>query len=475
MQKNNRADRGLTESLKSLTERASLLKQQGKLNAAIDVYADAARAWPSSAVAYHNLAGSLGDARRYVEAEKQVRKAFKNGLDAPETWLVLARALQGQLRDLEALEAFRKAVQKGPKLLQAQLELAQLVWMHSGDATAAVEVINTDIARFPQVSGLRYIRARILEFTLGPQAAYEAMREAIDLWPRDLGLLIPGASMAADAGATEEGLRYATMAQAVAPEDSSVYGAICYASLAAGEPERAAEMATLLHNRLPLDQHALALQWTAWRILDDPRHKTLYDYDTLVRPYMIDTPKGWPSLEAYLGDLAAALKSVHPYETHPFGQSVRSGSQLPNVLDFDLPPIRAFRSAIAGPISQHLEWLGQGEDPVRSRNTGEWEFDGIWSVWLKPGGYHHDHVHPDGWLSSACYIELPPGVEAGGQDGWIKFGEPGVVTKPRLGWEHAVKPSPGTLCLFPSYMWHGTLPFEGDSPRLTIAMDIVPA
>jgi hypothetical protein len=29
--------------------------------------------------------------------------------------------------------------------------------------------------------------------------------------------------------------------------------------------------------------------------------------------------------------------------------------------------------------------------------------------------------------------------------------------------------------LFPSYMWHGTVPFGGDTTRLTIAFDIVPA
>jgi hypothetical protein len=28
--------------------------------------------------------------------------------------------------------------------------------------------------------------------------------------------------------------------------------------------------------------------------------------------------------------------------------------------------------------------------------------------------------------------------------------------------------------VFPSYFWHGTLPFRSDSPRLTVAFDMVP-
>ena len=31
------------------------------------------------------------------------------------------------------------------------------------------------------------------------------------------------------------------------------------------------------------------------------------------------------------------------------------------------------------------------------------------------------------------------------------------------------------LVLFPSYMWHGTVPFAGDEPRLTVAFDLVRA
>jgi uncharacterized protein (TIGR02466 family) len=140
----------------------------------------------------------------------------------------------------------------------------------------------------------------------------------------------------------------------------------------------------------------------------------------------------------------------------------------------DDPAIKAFREAIEPALDAHIQHLGTGTDALRSRNTGRWKIDGIWSVWLKPDGFHHNHVHPTGWLSSACYIELPDSVSAGGQEGWIKFGEPGVVTQPQLAHEHAVQPEPGMLVLFPSYMWHGTVPFSGDQPRLSIAFDIVP-
>ncbi|MFZ4748450.1 MAG: putative 2OG-Fe(II) oxygenase, partial [Sphingomonas sp.] len=36
-----------------------------------------------------------------------------------------------------------------------------------------------------------------------------------------------------------------------------------------------------------------------------------------------------------------------------------------------------------------------------------------------------------------------------------------------------VAPLPGKLVLFPSYFWHGTLPFTSAAPRLTVAFDAV--
>jgi hypothetical protein len=118
---------------------------------------------------------------------------------------------------------------------------------------------------------------------------------------------------------------------------------------------------------------------------------------------------------------------------------------------------------------------GQGDDPLRRRNTGAYRIKGAWSVQLQPDGFHADHLHPDGWLSSACYIALPDAVEGAAREGWIQFGRPGIPTAPSLAPQHFIKPEPGLLALFPSCMWHGTVPFSGDQTRLTIAFDVVPA
>ena len=123
-----------------------------------------------------------------------------------------------------------------------------------------------------------------------------------------------------------------------------------------------------------------------------------------------------------------------------------------------------------------MEALGPGDDAMRRRNTGDYGISGMWSVRLRSNGFHVDHYHPQGWISSACYLRLPPAVQDRGGEGWIRFGKPAFPTTPPLGPEYFLKPEPGLLVLFPSYMWHGTVPFTGapGDTRLTIAFDVAP-
>jgi hypothetical protein len=98
-------------------------------------------------------------------------------------------------------------------------------------------------------------------------------------------------------------------------------------------------------------------------------------------------------------------------------------------------------------------------------------------VRLYSGGYHVNHVHPEGWISSACYIHLPEGM--GGKDGnagCIKFGESPLGLGDREVIERVVRPEPGQLALFPSYAWHGTFDFEAPETdyRLTAPFDVIP-
>jgi len=453
-----------------LGERARAFQALDRPEERLDARERIAAFHPDKAVAQHNLAAALGDAGRAARAETAARAALALGGDAPETWLVLGRALQAQNRFEEAQAALDAAIARRPDHGDALRDRAQLAWMRSGDLAAARAGLDAALAAYPGAGALHIIRARLLDDADEARAGYALL---VAHAPRDdAGVEITAAHLALSFD-PERALSHAMKAEALAPGLDSVRRISIEILLANGKAEAAlARIAPLMAQRR-FDQGVIAAQWTAWALLGDPRAQ--YDYDATVLAQTIAVPAGWSSLDAFLADLAISLHRLHRLHSHPLDQSLRHGSQTSvSLLRSDDPVVRAFIGAIDAPIRRYLDVIGPGTDALRARNAGGYRLKGMWSVKLRPGGFHVDHVHPAGWLSSAFYVALPEGVDPAGQEGWIRFGVPGYPTRPAIAPGHLIRPAPGMLVLFPSHLWHGTVPFGGTGSRLTVAFDVVP-
>lgn len=463
----------------ALAARAAALKAMGRKAESLDDYRLVADFSPASGVAAHNVASGLGDAGHDEEAIAEAERAFRLGLDAPETWLVYGRALQGLRRFEEAERAFRAALARRSLYLDALRDLCQLVWMRTGDAPQALAPLESALvagAGQPALaSSLAGLKVRVLAHLLGEDEALAFAEEALARMPGDPRLALETAVLSLRSR-PERSRDLCAAVLSRNPQDASARRAMAHAWLALGENGQAAQIAEDLLAKNRFDQEAAAALATAWRAAGDHRYQGLWDYSTLVRAQTIDTPKGWTSLPAYLDELAGALADLHALRAHPLDQSLRGGTQTSqNLLLSKTPVIAAFFEAIEGPIRAYRQNVGAGEDMFRARNDDGHRVLGAWSVRLHPGGFHVDHIHPQGWISSACYIEVPQTVGVGDERaGWLRFGAPSIPTRPILEAEHFVRPEPGLLALFPSYMWHGTVPFGGDEPRVTIAFDLIP-
>lgn len=221
----------------------------------------------------------------------------------------------------------------------------------------------------------------------------------------------------------------------------------------------------------PYPEPGLAAVWPyralLWRLLGDSRWDWLEGDERLVRTY--DLTAGLGSLE----DLADCLRSLHRGSGAPLGQSVRGGTQTDGHLFARAEPeILRLRSAIDNALHDYVAQLPPEDaaHPTLRGTRAPLRFSGAWSVRLRGAGYHHDHVHTHGWLSSACYIALPDTAGDTPEAGWLTFGENRRLL-PDLGAFRTAEPIAGRLVLFPSTMWHGTRPF-GRGERLTAAFDV---
>ena len=462
-------------NLETLTAYGAALAANGRSDEAIAVYSRGTRMAPKSGVAEHNLAANLGDAHRFAESEQAARRAMAKGLNALETWLVYARALQGGGAYDEAEVALRRIINRKPTAVEAHGDLAQLIWMRTEDVDRATAALDAALTVNARDVGLTRVKATFLESIGKREEAYAALEESLAGRPFDPQLDVDAARLI---GWTDgdRALMHAERAALAAPGRGDVRTALCLANLAAGRPDAAAQIADGLRRDWPEDQYPVALSATAWRLLGDARYDALYDYQRLVVSGPIDTPAGWSSLTAYLDDLKTSLATLRRLRGHPIGQSLRQGAQTEQTLTLSKDPvIRAFFEAVDGSIRRYIDQARPGEGGFgRSKGAiAGYKVGGAWSAALRPGGFHINHLHPRGWISSACHIDLPDAVDQG-REGWLAFGEPGVATLPRLPAEHFIKPKVGHLVLFPSYMWHGTVPFAGEQNRVSVAFDAVP-
>ncbi|MFK3890579.1 putative 2OG-Fe(II) oxygenase [Sphingomonas sp. NPDC079357] len=225
-----------------------------------------------------------------------------------------------------------------------------------------------------------------------------------------------------------------------------------------------------LEGRLTREAHDLwPLAALAWRLTGDPRSDWLERGGAFVRVF---------DLSAQLGpvdELAATLRMLHRTIAAPLDQSLRGGTQTdgPLFARQDAAIVR-LRDAVRAAVADYVADLPPADPahPLRAPRRDALRFAGSWSVRLTDRGHHVDHVHPAGWISSACYVALPDAQpDDTPQAGWLSLGDAPTLLGDTLAPWQTIAPQPGRLVLFPSYMWHRTHAFAAGE-RLTVAFDI---
>ncbi len=135
------------------------------------------------------------------------------------------------------------------------------------------------------------------------------------------------------------------------------------------------------------------------------------------------------------------LKAGHKNAKEPENQSIRNGTQA-SLLHFE--PVKPFLDDLKAELGRMLR-----------RNV---EYTGVWTISMKQGGYHVEHIHPKGWRSGVCYIEVPDSAS-----GFLRLG---------FNMERIIVPQAGNIVVFPSWLPHGTTEYRGEKHRLTIAFDL---
>ena len=393
------------------------------------------KARPRDAEFQFNAAALADRAGRTERARRGYEHVLQLAPDALAAWMNLG-SLQLRLDNgIEAGRCFRRAAELAPRLPDAAIGLG-FALLRSEDAEAAAaafaRAVQLDPGRPEALANLGAARLKLGQMA----AAVEALRGAL----------------------------------ALAPGNPDMLCSLGIAELQSGDAAASAATLDTLLTRLPGHARALgARAAAAIRLGDRARATELLDADRLVRRHAIAVPPAYPTITALNVALAQAAEQ-HPTLVHGrSGKTTRNGGQTGNLADDTDPAIAALVSEVRAALNGFL--TSSGHVPTA------WRLN-IWATVLEFDGHQATHNHPGGAASGVYYVRVPSpiGSEGAGQAGYIEFGRP----PPEFGGAdealvRSVRPEEGAMLLFPSHLWHRTIPFRADRARISFAFDAVPA
>jgi uncharacterized protein (TIGR02466 family) len=490
---------------------AERLRQQRRFRDAADIYESLLKAHPDHAETLHQFGVMANMAGQHALAADLIQRAWRQGGSAairflPDLALALAlggrneealrvfrrvidarpddaaaqynmgNLLNGMGRPEEAAKAFRRAAALAPDFAEAHANLGATLHL-SKQHEAAVEAYRRAIKRLPDNPDLHHNLGAVYRALGRYEPAAACYRQAVELAPDRLEFHEKLAAALQDLGDYRKAAVGFAYVLARHPGSVDVTKGLAEALVGAGDPGEAVAvcdtfLATRGYNSAILICKAIALA----ELGEDAAAQRITDLERFVRPCRIEPPAGFRDLPAFNAAIEAEIRSHPSLVFEPAGIATYGGFQTGNLLEQPGYATGLLAMTINGAVRAYMETLPPDPDhPFVANRPARWTMNG-WGVILKAQGHQRAHIHPSGWLSGVYYLRVPRGLLRDAQAGWIEFGAPPANIGHRRPHEtRRVKPEPGCMLLFPSYVYHRTIPFESGEDRISFAFDVVPA
>ncbi|MDT0582902.1 2OG-Fe(II) oxygenase family protein [Brumicola blandensis] len=450
---------------------ADVLLGQKQYESAANLYELIVQQNPSYTVAKLGLAAALRLSERLSEAKMLLLDVLNEQASANAHYQFgLCLFEDGNYEKAE--HAFEQAILLKPSYRAAHNQLNEMLWQLNSMTkfgSSYQRVLQTE----PDLSQLREDYVDMLINAEHYDLAVEQIEIGLNSTPSQSGLLAAKSMLLANQQNYEEAYE---LAKQVWTERQSFRDGIEFIKLAIKmeDYQAASKIIDKLKAEYPENQLVQAYHATCLKLTDPNAYQEFIMLSHSIKAFELPVPEGYDCLEMFLSDLKALLSSMHTTNTRPLQQTLRKGTQTPGrLLERGEPLLNKLKWAYESTVSKYISALPDDDQhPFLRRKSKHFKITGSWSVKLDNLGFHVNHVHPDGWISSACYIAVPDNLSE--SEGCIRFGQSPLELGDKDTPDLSITPQAGQLVLFPSFMWHGTLPYHSEQMRLTAPFDVVP-
>lgn len=423
----------------------------------------------------------LIDQERFDEAESLTRSALARDPENPQANFLLASALARQGRVSEAtpfMERASAAVPENPNILDA---LGQL---YSGeqrydDAAATFEKILSVVPEGPMVvqallrRGGAFAKAKRFGDAAEDFKTVTMMAPDYSAGWHNLGnvlLHLKNSEHAVDAF---------RKAHALEPANPFILYALGRAFLWTGSYDESVDYLSQAVARAPAQLQMLSYKILALRHAGKREEADeLEGINDMIIPVRPGPPEGFASIDEWNAALRDEIVN-HPALTSEFkNRATRNGAKVDRMFAQNKTPLfEKFETQMRAGFADALAQMPRKKDhPLPLEMPGGYHAD-MWANVMYDGGHQVAHNHPKGWFSACYYCALPDRVSESGDahEGWIEFGGTAYdYPEPEDAPKRQIQPEEGLLLVFPSYVFHRTVPFSSDQIRISCAFDAKP-
>ena len=406
--------------------------QTGKNDVAVDLITRAIAIDPDLAEAHSNLGTALRDLGKLEEAVTSYHKALALKPDYADAHNNLGNALKDLGKPEEAVASYHKALNLKPDLAEAHNNLGNAL---------------RDLGK--------------------PEEAISSYQKALNLKPdyvnahNNLGLALRELGRLEDALQIFESI-----------DTPECYAHVLECLFALGEYDKFYEKQTASARNNEINTRVAAINAFASHQLNrsDP-HPFCPTPLKFVR--VCEPLDGVDDADGFLRDLMDDLQSREAIWEPP-GKTTRHGFQtMSNLFKKPYGRLVELDRIIKDTIENYrFEFSSENCDFIRLFPK-TLTLSG-WFIRLIKGGHQTEHIHSGAWLSGIFYLQMPKCTDQ--EEGSIELGLWGydypILNKSYP--KNRFYPKNGSIILFPSSLFHRTIPFHSDEERMSIAFDLRP-
>ncbi len=425
------------------------------------------------------MAQNLSDLGRHAEVIQCIDRLDQAQQQETRIRSLLAHALTKRGRFNQAIELYRSLLQAAPGDHMSWYNLAAALSNHTDQTllNEGIEVARRCLQLKDDCAPAHECMALCNEKLNYLPAALVCIDAALRVAPDNLQYTLVKARILYHQNELTKSQNCVDAVLRVQPENARALRLGGMLQLKRSEFDRASQSLQRAIELRPQDQRALAY----FNLVGIAQNKTseLNEINAFVQAEPLPLAAEFNDLSAFNSALKHDVMNHSLLRKNPAGLAARNGHMTDDLMADETVAICAFKRQLEEAIHDYIEQLpDDAGHPFLKHKSTEYELN-LWATWVKGDGFIDKHIHEESWLSGAYYVDVPEITQdSQSHQGYFQYG---CIPADMLHLQNVdnasfgyIKPQPGLLVIFPSYLYHQTIPHESEDDRISIAFDLTP-